>query len=137
MNHLRIFFTAIVATHLTGCLPLYQGEAGKPTARLNTADLKGPQICTGGQVYRLSSTFDDLALIPAGEQIGIASAFHTGDGYMNYSCRPSISFTPESNTSYVGVLLFKDKACYLQILREDPSTPTGLAAEPSVRRGSC
>lgn len=122
---------------LTACgLPIYKNDPTQSNTKLNTAGMHSPQICTKGNAYKLSTT-DDMAEIPTGDRIGIASAFHTGDGHMNYSCRPTISFTPQDGINYVGVLLFKNNACYLQILREDPSTPTGLDWESSVRRGGC
>lgn len=127
-----------MAASLTACgLPIYKHDPTQSTTKLNTTGMSSPQVCTQGKAYKLSITDDGMAEIPTGDRIGIASAFYTGDGHMNYSCRPTISFTPQDNINYVGVLLFKNNACYLQILREDPSTPTGLDWEPSVRRGGC
>lgn len=138
MKYVRIFTALSIALNLTACgLPVYKSEPSQTVTKLKTAAMSSPQICANGKAYKLATNNDDDAYIPTGEQIGIASAFYTGDGRVSYSCRPTISFTPQSNTSYVGVLLFRGDACYLQIFREDPSTPTGLAWEPSVRRGGC
>lgn len=137
MKHIRLPIILSLGFILTGCgLPVHKNEPSARITKLQTSGMQSPQICLNGKAFQLSTTAD-VAEIPAGNPIGIASAFSTGDGQVSYSCRPTIVFTPQENIGYVGVLLFRDNRCYLQILREDPSTPTGLAWEPSVRRGGC
>lgn len=122
---------------LVGCAPLYKVQPGTPHTTLNTTTMPSPHMCLNGQTYSLSTDSSGNTQIPTGINITLMSKFVSSDGSIMWSCQPRLGFMPEENINYVGTVHLKGRQCALQIFRENPETPSGLAWDKTVWRGTC
>jgi hypothetical protein len=137
--HNKVGITLIAGSLLLGgCVAPYVPAPGEAIAQVNLSVLSGPVfMCRGGQNNRLSQDGQGYAQVPAGARVSIEESYMASNGTYSYSCSPGVSFQPEASKHYAMSFDLRDGMCYASLFREDDSTPTGLALEPSVGRPYC
>jgi len=136
MSRTLRFLAAIALLALgSGCMSIYKIPPGAPAASMRVAPGVQPWICANGPAQILPTGKDGRAQIPAGQPITIGASFYSSDGYMNYSCRTSVSITPELGARYYQDWESEAERCRALIYRETADARVGLDFEPSVGSG--
>lgn len=134
---------AAAALALGACssIPVYTAASGDQIVRLK---LSGPQasmtMCRAGVRYVVPIAHaDDTAsiVVPAAERITLQSNMVFVGYNVTSRCYPSLSLVPDASAqAIVNTGLYRN-SCYIEVVREDMSTPTGVAIEPTVDRPRC
>jgi len=118
--------------------PLKKEEFGsnQPVAYLKTSNAL--HLCRGDEWMALATTADRSAnLLSVGERVNIGSTWKVNTGTWVFTCAAAVSFIPEVNQTYYVSHFTRGAHCYLEVVREDRSTLTGVAVESSSRPGYC
>ena len=127
---------------VTGCtvFPIYQPTATEVTTPLKVSGwgIITFRSCTELDKDRRQLDIDPKTLttrIPAGKCL-MVNAYRSAAGYqVTHYCNARLAFDPEPNTTYVLNSGMVDQGkCFIEIVKEDLSTDTGVVLEPSVRR---
>lgn len=127
---------------MTGCtaFPIY-----RPTAKEVTTPLKVSgwgiitfRSCTELDKDRRQLEIDPKTLttqIPAGKCL-MVNAYRSASGYqVTHYCNARLAFDPQPGTTYVLNSGMVDQGkCFIELVKEELSTDTGVVLEPSVRR---
>ena len=114
--------------------PPYTFAEGEAKARVFLATGTTVSMMKDKNVYAVEVEKDSrYALVPASAPIALGRFlwFH---GYnVSYHCYPMVLFRPAPDASYVVDVGVLGDRCVFELVREDPTTRTGLALEPSAR----
>lgn len=77
-----------------------------------------------------------LFRVPSGVLVTLEARLSVISSSGRSACAPRIAFTPLANHKYFLATSISKDACFLQVVRQDDSVPTGVVREPSVRRAS-
>ena len=131
---------AAAALTLSACnvLPIYQPAPSD--ARITFVGLGQPGFCSAAGRFKLDVTEENgvrSALVPAGQRLTLWS-YMNFQGYQAMStCHPALSFTPASRTAYVANAGLVNGKCFIELVRDDARTATGLAIEPTAGAPTC
>lgn len=134
--------TALLGLSACGTPPaMYVPAPTERTAVVKLAgEQKGVRICRSGQpLYVTSTTSGNIrsVVIPADERITLISLIAIEGYNVRSTCSPAISLIVKTGTSVVLNADVQENGCYFEAVREDASSPSGLAVEPSVGPPSC
>lgn len=136
----RLAGAAACAALLQGCVTTYVARPDEPMVTVRSVGFGRPQLCKDGKYYWAPEAKEvkDGISVPAGQRITVG-AHLVSDGYqVIHYCRPFLSFEPRVGQTYLmNSALSGDGRCGVELVREDLSTKTGLAVEPSVSRPTC
>lgn len=130
---------------LGGCtvFPIYKPSAGEPTAPLKVSGwgIITFRYCGQTDKDRQQLDVDSKTLttrIPAGKRI-IVNSYRSSSGYqVVHYCNVRLSFEPVPQNTYVlNSGMVDEGKCFVELVKEDLRTETGLVLEPTVRPGSC
>ncbi|WP_398497543.1 hypothetical protein [Variovorax sp.] len=135
-----------VSLALSGCtaFPVYQPAANEPTVPLKVSGwgiITFKYCVIESDKSRQQLSIDDKTLttsVPAGKPI-MLNAYRASSGYqVVHYCNARLNFTPKAGNTYVlNSGMVGEGKCFVELVREDLSTDTGLVPEPSVEPGSC
>jgi hypothetical protein len=91
------------------------------------------------KVGELFSPAEKRSPVPSGERITVTTGLGVQiNDRLSYSCKVRVSFVPKAGANYqVHVYVNDARQCEPQLVREDPSSRTGLVPEPSIGPPSC
>lgn len=127
---------------MTGCtvFPIYQPAANEVTTPLKVSGwgIITFRLCTQLDKDRRQLDIDPKTLttrIPVGQCL-MVNAYRSASGYqVVHYCNAKLAFDPLPGTTYVVNSGMVDQGkCFIELVKEDLSTDTGLVLEPSVRR---
>ena len=127
---------------IAGCtvFPIYQLTATEVTTPLKVSGwgIITFRSCTQPDADRRQLAIDPKTLttrIPAGKCL-MVNAYRSASGYqVVHYCNARLAFDPQPGTTYVLNSGMVDQGkCFIEIVKEDLSTDTGVVLEPSVRR---
>jgi len=127
---------------LTGCtaFPIYKPAANELTTPLKVSGWGTITFRSCNQLDkdRFQLDVDATTLtgqIPAGGCL-MVNAYRSDSGYqVVHYCNTRLVFDPQPKTTYVlNSGMIDQGKCFIEIVREDLSTETGVVMEPSVRR---
>lgn len=125
-----------------GCtvFPVYQPGPNEVTTPLKVSGwgVITFRLCTELEKERRQLSVDSKTLttrIPTGKCL-MVNAYRSASGYqVVHYCNARLAFDPVPGTTYVLNSGMVDQGkCFIELVKEDLSTDTGLALEPSVRR---
>ena len=133
---------ACLAMVLTGCAtPVYYvPPAGESSTLVRLQGQGMPLICENGKWKDLRTegqNLDRTMQIPAGRRVTVrvAQALGTGNGTLH--CNSTVSLVPAKGVPLTMYAQFKANRCEIEVVRDAPSSPTGILLEPTLDRPSC
>ena len=142
MNLITRFALGSLALSLAACtsVPTYLPPAGQATVSARFTGPGHPSMCVDGTQYRLKLFTENdqlLAALPAGKRVRI-NAFQYYGGYQtSASCSAALSLTPEEGKPVIINNGLDGSRCYIAAVREDESTLTGVAIDPTGGPPQC
>jgi hypothetical protein len=127
---------------MTGCtvFPIYRPAATEVTTPLKVSGwgIITFRLCTELDKDRRQLDIDPKTLttrIPTGKCL-MVNAYRSASGYqVTHYCNARLAFDPEPGTTYVLNSGMVDQGkCFIELVKEELSTDTGVVLEPSVRR---
>jgi hypothetical protein len=114
--------------------PPYTFAEGEAKARVLLANGTTVAMMKDKAFYNVEVEKDShYAVIPASTPIALGR-FLWFQGYrVSYHCYPMVLFRPVPDATYVVDVGVLGDRCVFELVREDPTTRTGLAPEPSAR----
>jgi hypothetical protein len=132
--------TAAAVLLLQGCMSIYAPAPGEQMATLRVVGFGAPQMCKDGKLYHLPPAKDVPGAlgVPAGQRLTLG-AYLSSEGYqVIHYCHPFLSFVPRAGQSYVlNSALSGTGRCFIEVVRQDAFSATGLSVEPSVAGPAC
>jgi hypothetical protein len=133
---------AAAACLLCACaapLPTYQPQPSD--VHVSVIGTQRLSMCVKQQSYSLATRDDGNGKrsisVPAGARV-MLSNYMSYQGYnVISSCHPSLSFKPLAGTSYFLHSGLSAGQCFIELVRADNSSATGVAPEPSVGEPAC
>lgn len=138
MSRLPLRLAALLAALASsGCmmLPTYVPDPGRAHAEVHVAGMYGdPSFCRAGMPGFDLPAADAAGRVPmpSGERVTMADWIYIDLYTVAYSCRPLVSFQPKEGARYVAATGMDGQRCWIELVREDDATRTGLALEPSA-----
>lgn len=138
MSRLPLRLAALLAALASsGCmmLPTYVADPGRAHAEVHVAGMYGdPSFCRTGMPGFDLPAADAAGRVPmpSGERVTMADWIYIDLYTVAYSCRPLVSFQPKEGARYVAATGMDGQRCWIELVREDDATRTGLALEPSA-----
>lgn len=138
MNRRLLPLAALLAVAASsGCamLPTYVPDPGRAHAEVHVAGMYGdPSFCRPGMPGFDLPAADAAGRVPmpSGERVTMADWIYIDLYTVAYSCRPLVSFHPKEGERYVAATGMDGQRCWIELVREDEATRTGLALEPSA-----
>lgn len=138
-------FALLTLVALSGCtvFPVYKPSPAEATAPLKVSGwgIITFRYCDQADKDRKQLDVDAktlTTLIPAGKRV-VVNAYRSDSGYqVVHYCNVRLNFEPEAKSTYVLNSGMVDAGkCFIELVKEDLSTDTGLVLEPSARGGSC
>lgn len=119
--------------------PIYSFTKDEPKASVKLYNFDVADICLDNKKYTAPyADGKNEVLVPAGKRISIGYRMHVKDfSSWNFSCAPQVSFLPKAGKTYVAHFEIYDSNCYMELLKEDNSQPTGVALEMSLEKSRC
>lgn len=140
-KRLAVPATAVVlGAFLSGCTTFYQPAPRTTLVPVRLLDPGTPSICIDGQHMGLSETTNGTVrrvLVPAGKRITLHSGVYKNNGVVSAGCSVGVSLIPEAGTRLVLQTNLAGQRCFVNIVREDATTATGVAPEPTLARPQC
>ena len=142
MNKLWLLLALPPILATTGCtvFPVYQPAATDVTTPLKVSGwgVITFRACTQADSERRQLDVDRKTLstrIPAGKCL-MVNAYRSDSGYqVVHYCNARLAFDPQPGTTYVLNSGMVDQGkCFVELVKEDLTTQTGVVLEPSVRR---
>ena len=139
---LRLTSFLVLLLTLTGCtvFPIYRPAANEATTPLKVSGwgIITFRTCNQLDKDRFQLDVDKSTLtgqIPAGQCL-MVNAYRSSSGYqVVHYCNARLAFDPQPKTTYVlNSGMIDQGKCFIELVREDLSTETGVVIEPSVRR---
>lgn len=131
---------ATLAAVLAGCaLPPYAPAAGEQTAQVTLFPGGDAWMCAGGQRYSLRMT-DSAAPgvpVPAGRRITLGTHLAYQGNNSIASCQPAVSVAAAPGSTLVLYAGVGAGRCFIEVVRADATTETGVAVEPTAGAPSC
>lgn len=128
------------AAMLQGCMTTYVPAPEEKMVTVHAVGFGSPRMCKDGKMYwpPQAKGNSDAIQVPAGARVTVGAHMVT-DGYnVIHYCSPYLSFVPTEGSTYVmNAALLGQGRCFVELVREDASSRTGLALEPSVGRAAC
>ncbi|HVI57451.1 MAG TPA: hypothetical protein VM619_01060 [Luteimonas sp.] len=119
----------------SGCMTTYKMAPGTPAAKIEIMKGATAWICADTPPQLLVRDRQGEAAIPADRRVTVGVNFVSSDGYMNYSCSPSVSFTPVAGAAYYQDFETENEACTALVYRKTADARVGLAFEETMDRG--
>lgn len=136
----QTLFCALALLAISGCTTLspYVPANDEKTASLRLLSTRSVAMCRAGTLYSVSAPDGgNVVRIPVGERISVGT-YMSYEGYnVSYSCYPFLSFLPKEGETYVVHNFIRGNQCFIELVREDKTKPTGVVFEPSVGRRDC
>lgn len=136
-----VVLVASLATLLGSCagLPPYVPDPGTDISPVKlspnmASDTLG--MCAAHRAYSLVPK-NGVVYVPDATRVRIWRAFVSGGYHVIYSCAPGVSFTPEHGAAYYADFEVRAQHCSLLVYRQDPSSRTGVALEPTIGHDMC
>lgn len=125
---------------LQACVTTYVPLPGEKMATVRTVGFGTTQMCKDGKMYWPPQAAGDskAVSVPAGQRLTVG-AHLVSDGYqVIHYCRPFLSFVPVEGRSYVlNSALTGEGRCFVELVRDDADSRTGVAVESSVAGAAC
>lgn len=134
-RYFRCFLPALAMLLVSGCMSTFHMTPGTPSATLEVQKGATVWICANTPPQLLTRNKSGEMDIPTGERVTIGINFYSSDGYMNYSCSPSVSLIPVPGASYFQDFETEGEACTALIYRKTDDKRIGLAFDESMDRG--
>jgi hypothetical protein len=116
----------------------YVFAAGERTARLRVVDSQKFSICKDSRFYDVTpDPGTPYARIPASGRITVGRFLYYQGYQVHYSCYPMLSFDPRPDGEYVMDAGVTGDRCFIDLVRADGASPTGIAPERSVGPRDC
>ncbi len=132
---LRLALPVVGLLALSGCMSTYRMAPGTPAASVLIEKGATAWICADAPPQLLIRKEDGKADIPAGKRITLGVNFYSSDGYMAYSCSPSMSLVPEVGGVYLQDFETEGEACTAFVYRKTDDKRIGLAFDETIDRG--
>lgn len=95
-------------------------------------------MCKDGKMYKLDTEMGkDVVRVPVGSRISIGTYMSYSGYNVTYTCNPFLSFSPVEGQHYITDSNVITDNCYIDIVKIDDSTKTGLAVDDTVGRRDC
>ena len=134
-NAIRIAVPVLMAVLATGCMTPYKMKPGTPAASLELQKGTNAWICADSPPQQLIRDKKGDVAIPANKRVTIGLSFYTSDGYMSYSCSPSVSLIPEVGATYLQDFETENEACTALVYRKTDDKRVGLAFDATLGPG--
>jgi hypothetical protein len=136
----RIAAAILAAAVLPACmLPVHPSAPNDVTVR--SVGLVGhTRMCTSGVDYRVPEQLEDgfrSSRLPAGKQLTVSRVMSFQGYNVTSTCTPALAFTPAEGKQYVINAGLVDGKCFIELVREDANTESGVAFEDSLAQPSC
>lgn len=125
---------------LAGCIsnPPYAVTKDDKTASVKLFNMSDAVMCKRDQFFSITAPEGaNHAVIPAGERISLATHMQYSGYNVTYNCHPALSFVPQEGEKYVLHNYLRGGKCVIEVVREDSTTPTGVAFEDSLGPRNC
>lgn len=124
---------------LSGCmvLPTYVARPDEPMATIDSLNFPSPAFCADGVGYKATPDKEGRFQVPAGSRVSLYSSVQLYDYQVTYSCYPGTSAIFAPGGSYLASVVTTSTGCRVDLVRQDDSTETGLAPEPSLNVPTC
>jgi hypothetical protein len=132
---LHFLLPCAAALSVSGCMSIYHMTPGSPAATLEIQKGATAWICDNAPPQLLVRDKQGLVAIPADKRVTLGVNFYSSDGYMTYSCSPSVSLVPETGARYYQDFETEGEACTAFVYRKTDDKRIGLAFEPSLGQG--
>jgi hypothetical protein len=130
----KLILAVSAAALLGGCvvLPVYEPAVGEATAALDTEFMPPTiAICVDGAGYKVRKDADGTVRLPADRRISLYTTLVMADYNVTYTCHPGASYQFDPTKRYVATVHNDSRGCAIDLVQENPDTPTGLAVEPT------
>lgn len=141
---LKSFFTKClligVTLLLAGCVinPPYTFTPAEKTASLTLLNMSKATMCKDSEFYSIARPEGKTdAPIPTGERISLGTFMQYSGYNVTYTCYPFLSFIPKEGEKYILHNFVRNEKCYVELVREDNSTVTGVKYEQSLGPRNC
>jgi hypothetical protein len=114
--------------------PFADNERSTPLKLLNIGKAT---MCKNGKLYELDSTKRADLRIPVGEPVTFGTMIYFVAPEGKFACEPKLSFTPTEWETYILHGGVRDGICFLEVVREDVGSPTGVSLEYSAGPPNC
>lgn len=116
----------------------YVLAAEEKTATLRVIDGHKFDLCKDGTYYDVEpAPGTQLAVIPAGARITVGRYLYFQGAQRHYTCWPQLSFIPRPGAQYAMDATVVGEKCSIEVVREDPLSPTGVSLEKTVGPNDC
>ncbi len=127
---------------LAGCgLPTYVPQSGEPLATAKLYGFGKPFMCKDGQRYQLdvkeAPNGDSSVALPVGKRITVWRYISTQGYQVITSCNPSISLIPQQGVTTAIHSGLGKNGCFIEAVREDLQSDTGVALDTSLNYPTC
>lgn len=125
---------------MTGCVvfPPYLAKPNEKTASVKLMGSVEAVFCKNSEFFSLPlEQNSDYVRVPANERITLETRLLYSGYNITYSCYPSLSFVPEEGGAYALHTYVREKKCFVELVREDNTTLTGIGIESSVDARNC
>lgn len=134
----KILISLLTLT-LLGCgSPPYKFAADEKSASLKL--LHGNQItmCRDNKLYSLKARDNSNTVkVPVGKRVSVGTYMSYSGYNMTYSCMPFLSFLPEEDAKYISDSNVVNNNCYIDLVKENPNSNTGVSFEGSLSKRDC
>lgn len=139
-GRMAVWLAGIMAAGLVGgCTLPYRSTPNAAHVPVTLVNTVSPRICIDHQWFRLEVTEQGTTrsvMVPAGKRITLMA----DDALVpsaSSNCNPMLSIQPAPGTRLALHSAVAGYACFIEVVREDGSTPTGVAPEPSTGPPQC
>ncbi len=135
--HKSVLLIAILI--LGGCATApYAFKPDEKTASIKLMNMGQAKFCRGGNFYGMPAVEGtNSALVPVSERISVGTYMQFQGYNVIHHCYPFLSFLPKAGEKYVLHNYIRDNKCFLELVREDGASATGVSLEPSVGPRDC
>lgn len=113
--------------------PTYQFSRNQKKALLRLEHTQNVEIQTNDKYYNLPQPNSEGYIeIPSGKRITLSESSYFDQFNFSYSCYPSLSFIPKTGKKYIFNFYVHKHSCYVELVKEDNSTRTGVSIELSA-----
>jgi len=130
---------SLLTLTLIGCVnPPYNFSPNEKSASIKLLFGNTLSMCRDNKLYRLTPTDDSKTVrVPTGKRVSVGTSMSYSGYNVTYSCTPFLSFLPEENTKYITDSNIINNNCHIDLVKENPTTRTGVSLEPSVSKRDC
>lgn len=127
---------------LGGCaLPTYVPQQGETLATAKLYGFGDPFMCRDGKSYRLEvskgADGGDVVQLPVDKRVAIWRYMSVQGYQVITSCHPTLSLVPRQGVTLAIHSGLAKQGCFIEAVREDAGTDSGVALETSIGRPAC